>query len=200
MVKRGTRIALSLAAGVAGAIAGAAVGGTWSVRRQVERMDRLGVTLYSEPHYRGARLTVPCAEGLRDVRALAETGLPQVGSIKVQRFTRTIRPALLHAPAMWAWARGAFFSLITTDTRGAAEQGQTAASFLRGLLTPRAWRVERELTEHVWTWVRLWADQPVDPPPPGDERWHDIRTDTADLGPWRTRTRHLELGVSVRPS
>jgi hypothetical protein len=84
--------------------------------------------------------------------------------------------------------------------RGAAEQGRAAASFLLGLVQPRAWQVERELTEHVRTWVRLWTDQPVDPPPSDQRRWHEVRTDTADLGPWRTRTRYLELGVELRPS
>jgi hypothetical protein len=199
MFTRRTRFALSVVASVVGAAAGVVAGGTLYERRQLERLDHLGVTLYSEANYRGARVTLRCADDQRNVRSLSETGLPRIGSIKIERFM--FRPALLQVPL--AWRRGALLALIDKDREGAADQLQTATAHVVGMLHPPGWRLERALAEDMGSWVRLWADQPRYPLPPrtpDQQTWRDIRTDTSSLGPWRTRVLYLEFGIGKPPT
>jgi hypothetical protein len=197
MVKRRTRLVVAAIASVGGVIAGAAR----YQRNQLEREDRLGVTLYSEPHYRGMRQTLTCTRSPQSFYALSETRLPHVGSIRVQRFTDKFRPALFSAPAMPSWVWAAITSIADKDP-DAAEWRSTVASHILNTLNPSSWRAMRNPAGDKQSWVRLWADEPTYPLPPRDEAaspdeqpWHDVLTDAPDLGPWRTHTRYLELGV-----
>jgi hypothetical protein len=165
-------------------------------------MDRLGVTLYSEPHYRGTSQTLTCTDSPQRLCSLSETGLPRVGSIRVQRFTDAFRPALFNAALVTpplAWT--VITSAISKDP-DARRWRYRAAAHMLDMLNPNSWRVERDPAGDKQSWVRLWADQPTYPLPPRDEAtdpdeqpWHDVLTDAPDLGLWSTRTRYLELGV-----
>ncbi|MCI2424229.1 hypothetical protein MOQ72_43240 [Saccharopolyspora sp. K220] len=197
MVKRRTGLVIAAIASVGGVIAGA-------VRYQLyqlERWNHLGVTLYSEPHYRGTSQTLTCTDSPQSFCSLRETGLPRVGSIRVQRRTDAFRPALFNVlvTPLLAW------TAITSTTSKVPEAGDWRYRLLEHMLyklNPNSWRVERDPTGDKQSWVRLWADQPTYPLPPRDEAttpdeqpWHDVLTDAPDLGPWSTRTRYRELGV-----
>ncbi|WP_242185459.1 hypothetical protein [Saccharopolyspora soli] len=181
-------------ASVGGAIAGAGL----HQRYQLHREERLGVTLYSEPNYRGLRQTLMCAKSPGKVHSLSETRLPRVASIRVQRFAYTFRPALGVVEMLWA----AVTSIADREDPEAAIFRWVTVVSLFDVLNPSAWRVVRDPAGDKQSWVRLWADQPTYPLPPPDEAarpdrepWHDILTDTPDVGPWSRRTRYLELGV-----
>ncbi|MCE7008138.1 beta/gamma crystallin family protein [Kibdelosporangium philippinense] len=188
-MKRRTKLAIAAVASVGAAIAG----GQSYLRRQFERGERLGVTLYSEPNYRGKSQTLTLVR--TPVCALSETGLSRVGSIKVQRLTDAIRPAVLNAALAVGWVRSSFVSAIRREFGDAVESGYNAAGLALSALDPESWRVDRDLADDRQSWVRLWADEPVHPAPPQDDLWYDVVADTPDLGPWSARTRYLELGV-----
>jgi hypothetical protein len=198
MVKRRTKLAMAAIASIGGVIAG----GKLYLRHQAEREDHLGVTLYSEPHYRGRSRTLTRAGSPQGFCSLSETGLSRVGSIKVQRFTGGFRPAPLEAQLAWGWVRSSVISIISRDLEEARESAYTAASLMRSVLDPGSWRVVSDAVGDRQSWVRLWADRPTYPEPTRDEAaghgkqpWYDVLTDIPDLGPWSTRTRYLELGV-----
>ncbi|MFC0113978.1 hypothetical protein [Kibdelosporangium aridum] len=193
MVKRRTKLAMAAIASIGGVIAG----GRLYLRHQLEPEKYLGVTLYSEPHYRGRSQTLTRADTPCSV---SETGLPRVGSIRVQRYTGGFRPAVLELPLAWGWVRSSITSLISRDLEGARESGSNAADLMRSALDPRSWHAERDPALDVQSWVRLWADRPTYPADDelagsGEQPWYDVLTDTPDLGPWTTRARYLELGV-----
>jgi len=198
MVTRRTKLAIAAVASLGGVIAG----GRFYLRHQLEREDHLGVTLYSEPHYRGRSQTLARARGAQRFRSLSETGLPRVGSIRVHRFTDGIRPALINAWLAWGWVRSSVISTISQDFDEAVHSGHNAAALMLTVLDPGSWRVERDPAGDKQSWVRLWADRPTYPVPPRDEAaasgrqpWYDVLTDTPDLGPWSARTRYLEVGI-----
>ncbi|HEX4226053.1 MAG TPA: hypothetical protein VHZ97_27055 [Pseudonocardiaceae bacterium] len=205
MVNRRTKLALAAIASIGGLVAG----GKLYLHYMLEREDHLGVTLYSEPNYRGRSRTLTRA-GNPDrfcslpggFCSLRDMGLPRVGSIRVQRFTDGFRPALIEAPAAWAWARGALFSVISRDFEEARDSAYNAANLSLGVLKPSFWRFEANPAGDRASWVRLWASKPTYPLPPCDEAieadeepWRDVLTDIPDLGAWRERTRYLEFGV-----
>jgi hypothetical protein len=193
-VKRRTRIVIAGIASVGGAVAGAQL----YLRHQAERMENFGVTLYSQPNYRGTRRTLPCLPSPQNVCALSETRLPRVGSIRVQRVTDTFRPALFYVATLPGWVLRA---VLEHDEREPGDWLDIAAPMLN-VLNPSQWRADRHPAGDRQSWVRLWADQPTYPLPSRDDaagpdgpRWHDVLTDIPDLGPWSTRTRYLEFGV-----
>lgn len=203
MVKRGTKLAMAAIASVGGVIGGVIVGGKLYLHYQVEREDHLGVTLYSEPHYRGRSQALTRAGNPESFLSLRDVGLVRVGSVRVERITQAFRPALLDVPAVWGWARSAIISTICRDYEQARESGYYAANLLPTVLKPSMWRADPDLVSHRRSWVRLWADRPTHPVPPcdntasaRDQPWYEVATDIPDLGPWSRRTRYLEFGVS----
>ena len=151
--------------------------------RFLRRGKPVGVTLYSKPNYRGLCQTLPCADPQslhpRTVCSLADIGLPRIGSVKIQRFTHTSRPMLQF---LRMEAREDFWPAVVR------------------MLAPGSWHVFTSLP--LQSWVRLWADEPSYPPAqsietadPADRPWHDILTNTPDVGPWSTRTRYVEFGM-----
>lgn len=198
MAKRGTKIAIAALASVGGAI----VGSQLYLSYLGDREDHLGVTLYSEPHYRGARRTLTRANIAQSPCSLADTGLPRIGSVRVERITDAVRPAMLNVAAGWMWVQSSILSAVSRDFDEALEGGRRAANLLGSALDPETWRLDRELREDRLSWVRLWADRPTRSVPPldkqadpGEQPWHDVLTDTPDLGAWGTRARYLQLGV-----
>ena len=66
------------------------------------------------------------------------------------------------------------------------------------VLIPSAWRYRRDPAGDRQAWLRLWSEEPVDPPPGHHITWRNVvadTDDTDDTDDWRTRTRYLELGI-----
>lgn len=198
MVKRGTKIAIATLASLGGVIAGSQA----YLYHLASHEDHLGVTVYSEPHYRGRRATLTKARIAQGVCSLRDTGLPRIGSIRVERLTTVFRPALFNMAAGWSWVRSSVIAAISRDFDKALDDSQHAANLLVSTLYPETWQVEPDLREQRCSWVRLWAERPTRPAPPldaesgpGEQPWHDVLTDTPELGAWGARTRYLQLGV-----
>lgn len=193
MIQRRTKLVMSGLAAVGGAIAGSQL----YLRYLAEREDYLGVTLYSEANYRGRSRILTRAGNPHAFCSLGEVGLPRVGSIRVERMIDAMRPALLNAALAWPWARGAILAAIARDFDEARDSAGHAGSLLASAVNPGLWRIEPALTSEKRSWVRLWADRPTHPVPSrdDDQLWHDVLTDTPDLGSWGTRTRYLQLGI-----
>jgi hypothetical protein len=198
MVKRGTKAAIAALAALGGAVTGSHL----YLRYLANREDNLRVTVYSEPHYRGLRRTLTLARIPQGVCSLSDTGLPRIGSIRLERVSDAVRPALLNVVAGWSWVRSSAIAVISREFDEALESSQTAVNLLADALNPEGWRLERGLGGDLRSSVRLWADRPTYPAPPVDDEagsdgqpWYDVLTDTPDLGPWSARLRYLQLGV-----
>ncbi len=188
-MKRSSRVLMAGLASVGGAIAAAGFQQTHRLRQG----ERLGVTLYGKPHYRGAHETLAFDPNGSNIRPLSATRLTRVGSIRVQRFVNTFRPALDAPEMLWSSVADRTSSEHPTLLRLIA---------VHRFLDPESWQVVREPSGDKQSWVRLWAERPTHPLPqrdesaaPDEQPWFDVLVDTPDLGPWRNRARYLELGI-----
>lgn len=189
-----------LPAGIALIVGAVVVAGLLQTRR-LRKIDRLRITRYSEPDYRGIHQRFDCVWGRRGIQPLDETRLPHLGSIKVERFAFAFRPALEAPGFLWA-------AVTDRTARRDPERGIVlvlAVVKLITMLVPSAWLKARAPSGDRQSWVRLWAGKPTGRAPrdsavaAGGDLWHDVLTDTPDVGPWRTRTRYLELGLRHAP-
>lgn len=168
----------SWAAAMAGVVAGTAY-----FRRRRKRRD-LVVTLFSEPHFRGASETF-APDG--SVYPLSATRLRSVGSVRVRRIEFTFR----RASTFTAFLRVVVSPTSDRDSRAEAA-GWLGLAALR-LLDPSSWRRVRDPAGDRQSWVRLWAVDPNVTAHNGSEPWRDIVEDTADVTAWPTR--YVEAGV-----
>ena len=149
--------------------------------RKARRRGRLRVTLYSEPGYRGVRQHFGAPS--HGAYSLTRTRLPAVGSIKVERFDYTFR----RASASWMLLRA-----ILTGQGGEEAVGWLPLAAITAI-SPASWLRVRDPAGDRQSWVRLWSG------PPGSHRrdlpWLDFFEDTADVGPWGTRARYIQIGV-----
>ncbi|MEU0522380.1 hypothetical protein [Streptomyces niveus] len=197
-MKRKTGILLAGLASV-GAVAGAGV----LHNRRPDRREWLHVTVFSEPGYRGRNETLTWTGGEREVVPLTRVQLPRIGSIRMERLVYCFRPRVRPPNMYILW-----HALTERADRTDPEEG--VASFvamhqLAGMFSVGRWEPVRE--SEARSGVRLWAGHPARPSPAHDAEdsadggghpWHDVLTNTPDLGSWRTRARYLELGCHDR--
>ncbi|MFD7438432.1 hypothetical protein [Streptomyces sp. NPDC059861] len=193
-MKRKTRILLAGLASVGGAVAGAG----FLHNRRPDRRERVHVTLFDEPGYRGRNKTLTWTGGEREVVPLTRVQLAGIGSIRLERFVFRFQPEI-HVPNMhFLW-----HALTERPDRTDPEGGVAAfiaMHELAGAFSVGYWEPVRE--SEARSGVRLWAGRPGDhdrdgraeTAASGNRHWHDVRADTPDLGSWSTRTRYLELG------
>ncbi|MEU9462740.1 hypothetical protein [Streptomyces sp. NPDC048312] len=204
-MKRKTGFLLAGLATVGGAVAGAGL----LHSRRPGRRERLHVTVFSEPGYRGRNMRLTWTGGERELVPLTRVQLPRIGSIRLERLVYRFRPEV-QPPNMYILRHAVAERLDRTDPEdgmfGFIAVNQLARMFSVGL-----WEPVRE--PEARSGVRLWAGRPGNPrsahdevaspdraatsteaAAPGARSWHDILADTPDLGSWSTRTRYLELG------
>ncbi|MFI0773468.1 hypothetical protein [Streptomyces sp. NPDC021212] len=190
-MKRKTRILL---AGLA-SVGGVAAAGMLHNRRP-DRRERLHVTVFSEPGYRGRNKRLTWAGNAREVVPLNRIQLPRIGSIRLERLVYRFQPDVRLPNPYFLW-----HALTERPDRTDPESG--IASFiamhqLAGMFSAGRWEPVRE--SQARSGVRLWAGRPDRKAAPGEaaapgaQPWHDVLANTPDLGSWSTRARYLELG------
>ena len=198
-MKRRTRVLLAGLASAGGAVAGAGL----LHNRRPDRRERLHVTVFSEPGYRGRNQTLTWTGGEPEVVPLTRVQLPSIGSIRLERLVYRFQPEV-RLPNMYIL----WHALTERPDRTDPEGGVTsfiAMHELAGMCSVGFWEPVRESAAR--SGVRLWAGRPGDPLPTRDEGdpsaeaatpsaqpWHDVLADTPELGSWSTRTHYLELG------
>ncbi|AGP59568.1 hypothetical protein [Streptomyces rapamycinicus] len=202
-MKRKTRILLTGLASVGGV---AAAG--MAHNRRPDRRELLHATVFSEPGYRGRNQMLTWNGGKHEVVPLNRVQLPRIGSITLDRLVYRFKPDVRLPNMRFLW-----HALTERPDRTDPESG--VASFIAmhelvGMFSMGWWEPVRE--SKARSGVRLWAGRPGDPPPahdkgglsgkaapgeaatPGVQPWHDVLSNTSDLGSWGARTRYLELG------
>ncbi|MFC4495298.1 hypothetical protein ACFPA8_14260 [Streptomyces ovatisporus] len=156
------------------------------------RQRNVVVTLYSEPHYRGARQTFTYDQ---KAYALGRTRLPRVGSIRVERTDASFRRGPDTVGSFVAMA-------VKGDRETRAEALGWLPLALVRMADPSSWQREYDPAGSRQSWVHLWAERPTSPPPPCDDRtapgkepWRNFLESTPDVGAWSTRVRYIEAGV-----
>lgn len=192
-MKRKTRILLAGLASVGGAVVGAGI----VHNRRPDRREQLHVTLFSEPGYLGRNETLTWTGGGRQVVPLDRTRLSRVGSIRLARYVYRFQPQVRPPNPLFLW-----HALTERPDRTDPEGGLSsfiAMHQLAGMFSVGYWEPVGE--SEARSGVRLWAGPPGDTRPASDQGdpsgappWRDVLANTSDLGPWSTRTRHLELG------
>ncbi|MFD8821312.1 hypothetical protein ACFV1C_02930 [Streptomyces sp. NPDC059605] len=181
---------------LAGLGLGAATGAGLLHNRRPDRREHLHVTLFSEPGYLGRNRTLTWNGGKPLVVPLGRTRLSRIGSIRLERFVYRFRPEV--RPPDGGILRRALAERLDPDDSGDGVYGFVAVHQIAGMFSMGRWEQAREPRSGV----RLWTDRPGTPPLiPGTDAhpWHDVMVDTPDLGPWRARTRYLELGYHRGP-
>ncbi|MFF3534029.1 hypothetical protein ACFYXP_08780 [Streptomyces sp. NPDC002466] len=189
------------------AAAGAATGAGLLHNRRPDRREHLHVTLFSEPGYLGRNRTLTWKGGKHLVVPLGRTGLPRIGSIRLERLVYRIRPEV--RPPDGHILRRALIERLDPDDSGDGVYGFVAVNQIAGMFSMGRWETVPE--SEARSGVRLRTESPGTPPSasgkaivgdaasdaasaPDIRPWHDVLTNTPDLGPWNTRTRYLELG------
>lgn len=204
-MKRKTGFLLAGLATVGGAVAGAGL----LNNRRPGRGEWLHVTVFSEPGYQGRNKRLIWTGGERKVVPLTRVQLPRIGSIRLERRMYCFEPEV-QPPDMYI-LRQALIERLDRRDQEDSMFGFIAVNQLARMFSVRLWEPVPE--SEAGSGVRLWAGRPGDPRSahdevaspdraassieaavPGARSWHDILTDTPDLGSWSTRTRYLELG------
>ncbi|MFF4080012.1 hypothetical protein ACFYZN_11450 [Streptomyces sp. NPDC001777] len=194
MTKR--RTGRILLAGLAAAGA-AATGAGLLHNRRPDRREHLHVTLFGEPGYRGRNRTLTWKGGKHLVVPLGRLQLPHIGSIRLERSVYRFRPEV--RPPDGYMLRRALIERLDPEDSGDGVYGFVAVNQIAGMFSMGRWEPVPE--PEARSGVRLRAELPgkavvgdASATAPDARPWHDVLTDTPDLGAWGTRARYLELG------
>lgn len=193
-MKRRTGAVLASLAAAGGAAAAAGV----LHNRRPDRREHLYVTLFSEPGYRGRNQRLDWRGGRPEVVPRSQVELDRIGSVTLERLVYRFRPQVQPPNPFWLWK-----AVTERRDRHDPEEGLAGVIAINQLVRAFSFGYWEQVSEPVArSGLRLWAARPGKPlpahadgaPAGGTGPWHDVLSDTPDLGEWGGRARYLELG------